>query len=79
LSRYHDSTYFELWDLETRNLLYDFDTLDEAVEAARELTALNPDHYPEKMALFRSDGDSNSKWLARRDALLQLSEQRPAV
>ena len=37
---------FELWDLETRNLLYDFDTLDEAVEVARELTALNPDIYP---------------------------------
>jgi hypothetical protein len=71
--------HFELWDLDSRNLLYDFDTLDEAIEAARELTDLNPDRYPEKMALFRSDGDTNSKWLARGEALLQLSEQRPAV
>ena len=71
--------HFELWDTETRNLLYDFDTLDEAVEAARELTALNPDIYPEKMALFRSDGDSNSKWLARGEDLLRLSEQQPTA
>ena len=71
--------HFELWDLEVRNVLYDFDTLDEAVEAARELTLLNPDRYPEKMALFRSDGDSNSAWLARGEDLLRLSEQRPAV
>ena len=71
--------HFELWDLEVRNLLYDFDTLDEAVDAARELTALNPDRYPEKMALFRSDGRENSAWLARGEALLQLAEQHPVV
>ncbi|HZO32522.1 MAG TPA: hypothetical protein VFH48_41780 [Chloroflexota bacterium] len=68
--------HFELWDLETRNLLYDFDTLDEAVEAARELTALNPGIYPEQMALCRFDGDSNSKWLARGEDLLRLSDQQ---
>ena len=71
--------HFELWDLEVRNLLYDFDTLDEAIEAARELTTLNPDRYPEKMALYRWDGDTNSKWLARGDDILQMSEQQPAV
>ena len=71
--------HFELWDLDSRNLLYDFDTLDEAVEAAHELTARNPGRYPERMALFQFDGDANSKWLARGDALLRLSEQRPAV
>ena len=71
--------HFELWDLVSRNLLYDFDTLDEAVEAARELTALNPGIYPEKLALFRADGDANSKWLARGEDLRRLSEQQPAV
>jgi hypothetical protein len=71
--------HFELWDLETRNLLYDFDTLDEAVEAARELTALNPGHYPDNMALFRSDGENSSRWLARGEAVLELTEQRPAI
>jgi hypothetical protein len=69
--------HFELWDLETRNLLYDFDTLDVAVEAARELTALNPGIYPDELALFRADSDTNSKWLARGEDLLRLSEQRP--
>ena len=71
--------HFEFWDLVSRYLLYDFDTLDEVVEAARELTALNPDIYPEKIALFRSDGDASSKWLAQGQDLLRLSEQRPAV
>ena len=71
---YNPTMYFELWDTETRNLLYDFDTLDEAVEAARELTALDPGIYPEKLALFQSDGETNSKWLARGEDLLRLSE-----
>jgi hypothetical protein len=71
--------HFELWDLVSRNLLYDFDTLDEAVEAARELTALNPDVYPQEMALFRHEGESNSKWLARGADLLKLSEHRSGV
>jgi hypothetical protein len=60
--------FFELWDTETRNLLYDFDTLDEAIEAARELVVLNPGIYPDKMALARVDRvDDTSKttWLAR--------------
>ena len=68
--------HYELWDLDVRNLLYDFDTLEEAVEAARELTALNPDRYPEKMALFRSDGEAGSAWIARGEALLHLSDHQ---
>jgi hypothetical protein len=70
--------HFELWDLETRNILYDFDTLDEAVASARELTALNPDRYPQKMALFRMDSEGTSAWIARGEALLHLTEQSPA-
>ena len=68
--------FFELWDLDSRNLLYDFDTLDEAVEAARELTELNPDRYPQKMALFRMDSEGTSAWIARGEPLLHLTEQQ---
>ncbi len=39
--------YFELWDTHTRNLLYDFDTEAEALDAASELIELNPRFYPE--------------------------------
>jgi hypothetical protein len=71
--------YFELWDLVSRNLLYDFDTLDEAVQAARELTELNPGHYPEKLALCRVDDNEKTTWLAKGDDLLAMREHRPAV
>jgi|tagenome__1003787_1003787.scaffolds.fasta_scaffold16453889_1 hypothetical protein len=70
--------HFELWDLEVKNILFDFDTLDEAVRAARELTAVNPDRYPEKIGLFRADSEGTSAWIARGEALLNLTDQSPA-
>jgi hypothetical protein len=71
--------HYELWDLESRNLLYDFESLGEALEAAHELTELNPDHYPEKMALGRMNDDESYTWLAKGDDLLAMREHRPAV
>jgi hypothetical protein len=68
--------HYELWDLVSRNLLYDFDTLDEAVEAARELTSLNADHYPEELALGRSEDDSGFTWLARGADLADMWDVR---
>lgn len=56
--------YFELWDVETRNLLYDFDTEVEALSAAQELIALNPRVYPEALALARGNDDGSTTWLA---------------
>ena len=64
--------FFELWDTETRNLLYDFDTLDEAIEAARQLVALNRHIYPAKMALARVDDDSRTTWLGVGETLRPL-------
>jgi hypothetical protein len=64
--------FFEWWDTETRNLLYDFDTLDEALEAARELVVLNEHIYPGKMALARVDDDSRTTWLASGESLRPL-------
>jgi len=49
---------YGLWDTESRNLLYDFDTLDEALEAARELIEFNSGRYPQGLALAYIDADS---------------------
>lgn len=64
--------HFELWDTESRNLLYDFDALDEAVAAAAELTSLNTDRYPERLALGRVDDDSRTTWIAAGSDLASL-------
>jgi hypothetical protein len=70
--------FFELRDIETRNLLYDFDTLEEALQAARELTELNQDRYPGLMALARVEDDQRVTWLARGESLHELMRQRRA-
>jgi hypothetical protein len=71
---YHQRMHVELWDLEVKTLLYDFDTPEEAVDAARELTVLNPGRYPQQMARYRADRQGDSGWVARGEALLQASE-----
>ena len=76
---YYDRMHYELWDLVSRNLLYDFDSLEEALDAAQELTELNPGHYPDKLALGRMNDDESFSWLAKGDDLLAMREQRPAV
>jgi hypothetical protein len=48
--------HYELWDTESRNLLEDFDTEAEALEAARELIVLNPGVFPAALALARIEG-----------------------
>jgi hypothetical protein len=71
--------HYELWDLDTRNILYDFDTVEEALQAARELTELNQGRYPELMALGRFENDNRFTWLARGDSLQALMLQHRAV
>jgi hypothetical protein len=68
--------HFELWDTESRNLLYDFDGLDEAVAAASELTVLNTERYPERLALGRVNDDSTTTWIAAGSALTPLMADR---
>jgi hypothetical protein len=70
--------FFELWDIETRNLLYDFDTLEDALEAARGLAEVNQDRYPGQMALARVENDERVTWLARGGALGELIRERRA-
>lgn len=61
--------YYELWDTQTRNLLYDFDTEAEALDAASELIDLNGSIYPSVLALARGNDDGTTTWLAHGDAL----------
>ena len=56
--------YFELWDIETRNLVEDFAREDEALAAAAELIDLNPSTYPANLALARGNDDGSTIWLA---------------
>jgi hypothetical protein len=55
---------YELWDTESRNLLYHFDTEGEAIEAARELIALNAAIYPAKLALTSVEADGQMTTVA---------------
>jgi hypothetical protein len=43
---------YELWDTETGNLVEAFDDEVTALNAARELIALNPDAYPSLLTLL---------------------------
>ena len=71
--------YYEIWDVVTRNLLYDFDTLDEALNAVRELAEANPEPGRVNLALGQVDENHRSTTLARGDALLDMVKERPAV
>lgn len=48
---------FELWDIESRNLLDDFDTEDEALDMVRQWIALEGASSIDALALTRVDRD----------------------
>ena len=55
---------FELWDTGSRNLLDDFDTEAEALEAVRDLIALNGPGCTDAVALTRVHADGRMSTLA---------------
>ena len=63
--------YYELWDIDTRNLVEDFDDEGEALAAAAEYIELNPSMYPANLALARGNDDGTTTWLAHGAALGQ--------
>lgn len=69
--------HFELWDTQTRNLIEDFGTLDEAVSTSRQLVALNQGHYPKHLALAQVNEDGSTTWLATGPALLSMFDSGP--
>ena len=71
---------YELWDIDSRNFISDFDTLHQALHYARELIASYPERYPEKLALGHvEDHGAKFTWLAHGADIFALLEQRPAV
>ena len=66
---------YELWDTESRNLLDDFDTEAEALEAVRELTALNGSACTNALALTRVDSDGRMTTMAMGAALATRAER----
>jgi hypothetical protein len=60
---------YELWDMQSRNLLDDFDTEAEALAVVRELLALNGPESAYALALTRVDADGRMTTLAQRDHL----------
>jgi hypothetical protein len=63
-------TGYELWDTESRNLLEDFATEAEALEAIRELIARNGPACVSAIALTRVDGPGRMTTLAMGEALV---------
>ena len=62
---------YELWDTESRNLLYDFGTEAEALDAVRELTKLNRPSYPGALALTLVEADGRMTTVALGEELAQ--------
>jgi len=56
--------HYELWDTASRNLLYDFDSEDDARDAVRQLTVLNGSGTTQDLALLRVGDDGNSAMVA---------------
>jgi len=61
--RHTNLMHCELWDLDSRNMLADFDTEQEALTAVRDLLAINSPDVTNELTLVWRDGDC----CARRD------------
>jgi len=60
---------YELWDIETRNIVETFDTEADALQATRELIALNALAYPGALALVFEDDEGETTLIARGTGL----------
>lgn len=56
---------YELWDTETRNIVETFESEAEALQAARELIAVNAQAYPGALALVFEDDEGETTLIAR--------------
>jgi len=56
--------WYELWDMESGNLVEDFADESQALAAVREYTALDTPGYPGALALARRDDAGESTWVA---------------
>jgi hypothetical protein len=63
---------YELWDIESGNLVETFADQDEALHAARELIVLNAPAYPAALTLNAVDPEGELSTVAEGEALATL-------
>jgi len=66
--------HYELWDVETGNIVSDFDTEIEALTLVRDLLAANKPDYAGALALGRTDDYGRTRIVAEGEALPALAE-----
>jgi hypothetical protein len=69
--------FYELWDTEIHLLLDDYNSFEVALEAARELVAIDPHRYPTYLAIAQVNEDETTTWLAKGPTLAALLEGEP--
>lgn len=72
------SMHYELWDVQSGNLIEDFESEAEALSAVRELITLNGPAYSWILALGSSDGRGGGELIAEGAALAERA-QTPAT
>jgi hypothetical protein len=66
---YNAGMSYELWDTETRNIIETFESEEDALQAARELVAVNATVYPGALALVFENDAGESTLIARGTGL----------
>jgi hypothetical protein len=65
---------YELWDTETRNLIETFESETDALEAARQLMAVNGSVYPAALAIAFEDDQGETRLLGSGPELQRLAQ-----
>ena len=68
--------FYELWHLEGRNLLEDFESLNEVLEAVRDYLDTDPIDYSRNLALARVDDEGHTTWLGTGTEILKVLEEQ---
>jgi hypothetical protein len=63
--------FYELWDLQSGNIINTYDTEDEALDVVRELVAQNGLDYARALSLSVEDDDENLSLIAKGMSLAQ--------
>ncbi|MBA2519199.1 MAG: hypothetical protein H0V24_06010 [Chloroflexia bacterium] len=69
---------FELWNIESGNIIGAFDTASEALAVVRHLLDAYGDSYASELTLGRRDGDSPATIVGEGDELIAMIERPPA-
>lgn len=65
--------FYELWDVETGNIIGDFDSEAEALAMVRDLLAANSPDYADALSLGRTDESGQTTLVAESHALAALA------